>query len=46
MQIKDDDVFCAYCGETITQGAPGNAPVTVVAAAVVLPHIPSVPYCN
>lgn len=27
MQIKDDDVFCAYCGETITQGAPGNAPV-------------------
>jgi len=22
MQIKDDDIFCAYCGETITPGAP------------------------
>jgi flagellar basal body-associated protein FliL len=24
-QIKDDDIFCAYCGESITPGAPAPA---------------------
>lgn len=44
MQIKDDDVFCAYCGETISTSAPGNAPVQppqyTAPAEPVPPYVP------
>ncbi len=47
--INDDDVFCAYCGETISQTQPAQAPVPVppyVQTPVPPPVQPPVPPVN